>query len=67
MTARVIRAMALAAEAFAPCGEVIEAKGEPSFQINQGMCDRFHDLARVEVADAIGGPTLATALELIHR
>jgi ureidoglycolate lyase len=37
----------LTAEAFAPWGDVIEAKGA-SFPINGGMCDRFHDLARME-------------------
>lgn len=40
----------LTAEAFRPFGDVIEARGTPSFQINGGMCDRFHDLARVELA-----------------
>ena len=62
MTDRVIRAVPLTAEAFAPFGEVIEARGEPSFQINQGMCDRFHDLARVAVADAEGAPGLSIGL-----
>ena len=33
---------------FAPFGDVIEAAGA-SFPINAGMCDRFHDLARVDV------------------
>ena len=37
----------LTAEAFAPWGDVIEAAGT-SFPINGGMCDRFHDLARME-------------------
>jgi ureidoglycolate lyase len=46
--ARRIRLRPLAAEAFAPFGDVIEARGAPSFQINGGMCDRFHDLARLE-------------------
>ncbi|PZQ52432.1 MAG: Ureidoglycolate hydrolase [Rhodovulum sulfidophilum] len=45
---RVIAAEPLTAEAFAPFGDVIEARGAPSFQINGGMCDRFHDLARME-------------------
>jgi len=59
MTERVIRAEPLTAEAFAPFGAVIEARGEPSFQINQGKCDRFHDLARVEIADAEGAPGIS--------
>lgn len=50
---RLIRAVPLSAAAFAPFGGVIERRGEPSFQINQGMCDRFHDLASTEV-DAAG-------------
>ena len=37
-------------ENFAPFGDVIEMAGEPSFQINGGMCDRYHDLARLEFA-----------------
>jgi ureidoglycolate lyase len=45
---RAILAEPLAAAAFAPFGDVIEARGAPSFQINGGMCDRFHDLARME-------------------
>lgn len=52
MSDRVIRTVALTAEAFAPFGEVIERRGEPSFQINAGMCDRFHDLASTEVDEA---------------
>jgi ureidoglycolate lyase len=62
MTDRVIRALPLTAEAFAPFGEVIEARGEPSFQINQGMCDRFHDLARVAVVDSEGAPGISIGL-----
>ncbi len=59
MTERTIRARPLTAEALAPFGEVIEARGEPSFQINQGMCDRYHDLARIEVADDEGAPGIS--------
>lgn len=40
----------LDAAAFAPFGDVIDAAGAPSFQFNGGMADRFHDLARTEVA-----------------
>jgi len=39
----------LTSEAFAPFGDVIAAAGMASFQINYGMCDRFHDRARTEV------------------
>ena len=53
MNAGPIVALPLTAAAFAPFGEMIERQGEPSFRINQGMCDRFHDLATTEV-DADG-------------
>jgi len=48
VSARPIVARPLTAEAFAPFGDVIEAAGAPDFQINGGMCDRFHDRARLE-------------------
>ena len=48
MTARTIVARPLTAEAFAPFGDVIAPAGVPDFQINGGMCDRFHDRARMD-------------------
>lgn len=45
-----IVASPLTRETFAPFGEVIETEGAESFSINEGMCRRFHDLARVEAA-----------------
>jgi ureidoglycolate lyase len=48
----------LSREAFAPFGEVIETDGSPSFAINAGMVERFHDLARIEV-DPAGRPLLS--------
>ena len=36
----------LSATAFAPFGAVIEAHGAPTFLINEGLCGRYHDLAR---------------------
>jgi ureidoglycolate lyase len=49
---RRVRVEPLTAAAFAPFGDVIEAAGAPSFPFNAGMADRFHDLARTEVAGA---------------
>lgn len=46
---RTLAAAPLTAEAFAPFGDVITAAGA-SFPINAGMCDRFHDLARLDFA-----------------
>ena len=34
---------------FAPYGDVIDFNREPDFAINNGMCDRFHDLANVSI------------------
>jgi ureidoglycolate lyase len=50
MPERTIPAQPLTPEAFAPFGDVIEAAGE-SYPINAGMCDRFHDRARMEFTD----------------
>lgn len=38
----------LTAEAFAPYGDVLEARGAADMIINDGMCQRFHDRARME-------------------
>ncbi len=43
-----IRARPLTAEAFAPFGDVLEAAGAPDKIINQGLCGRFHDRARLD-------------------
>jgi ureidoglycolate lyase len=44
----------LTAEAFAPYGDVIEASGAPDMMINQGMCGRFHDRARLDLKNEGG-------------
>ena len=46
----------LTAEAFAPYGDVIEVRGQAKV-INEGLTERFHDLAKVDVT-AQGGHTL---------
>lgn len=38
----------LTAQAFAPFGDVLEAAGAPDRLINQGMCGRWHDRARLD-------------------
>jgi ureidoglycolate lyase len=43
-----IKAQPLSAAAFAPYGEVLECAGE-SITINQGNCQRFHDLAGLDM------------------
>ena len=43
-----LTAKPLTAEAFAPFGDVIDARTSASFPINAGRTQRHHDLARVE-------------------
>ena len=43
-----IKAKPLSADAFAPYGEVLECTGE-SITINHGNCQRFHDLAGLDM------------------
>ncbi|MEM9852942.1 MAG: ureidoglycolate lyase [Pseudomonadota bacterium] len=38
----------LTADAFAPFGDVIEARGSADMVINRGLCERFHDRARLD-------------------
>ena len=42
--------------AFAPFGDVIELEGARQIPINLGTTVRFHDLARIDVADEGGRP-----------
>ena len=43
-----IRIEPLVAASFAPFGDVLEAAGEPDRVINDGLCERFHDRARLD-------------------
>ena len=51
----------LTREAFAPYGDVIEVSGEPDKLINQGMCGRFHDLAKLDFGSCRSGISLFDA------
>ena len=51
-----IKANALTAEAFAPFGDVVEARGDRTVDINEGTSTRFHDLARIDVELENGRP-----------
>lgn len=44
-----IKIMPLDDERFAPYGDVIDFNRDPDFAINNGMCERFHDLASTSV------------------
>ena len=48
---REIRTEPLTREAFAPFGDVIEAAGAPDKIINEGLCGRHHDLARLDFGE----------------
>jgi len=58
----------LTSAAFAPWGDVIEKRGAPDRLINQGMCGRFDDLARLDFDDGRAGLSLfdAEARRLPH-
>ncbi len=45
---RILRTEPLTAAAFAPFGDVLAAAGAPDRLINQGLCGRWHDRARLD-------------------
>jgi len=55
-----LRAEPLTPEAFAPFGEVLEAVGEHTL-INEGLCRRYTDLARLDIAAGLPGVSLFAA------
>jgi ureidoglycolate lyase len=52
----------LTRQAFAPFGQVIEQAGAHHYPINSGNCERYHDLARVE----LGGVHARPLISIIH-
>lgn len=50
----------LSQDAFAPFGDVLEIGDKPDMIINQGLCGRFHDLAKIDFVgnDAAAGISL---------
>ncbi len=75
MTSLDIHAEPLTAEAFAPFGDVLEAEGAPDRLINQGLCGRFHDRARLDFGGGRAGISVFKAepralpyrLDLVER
>jgi ureidoglycolate lyase len=65
----------MSADAFAPFGDLLEAKGMPDKIINQGLCGRFHDRARMDFSDGRAGISIFHAekrdlplkLDLVER
>ncbi len=59
MADALLEAEPLSAEAFAPFGSVIEIAGHPPQSINEGSCERFDDLAPVDVLASGGRPLIS--------
>jgi ureidoglycolate lyase len=65
----------ISAAAFAPYGDLIDCSGVPDKIINQGLCTRFHDRARLDFGDGRAGLSLFDAtprllpltLEMVER
>ena len=51
----------LPAEAFAPFGDVLDTSGAPDKLINEGLCGRYHDRARLDFEDGRAGVSLFQA------
>ncbi|MFK7877289.1 MAG: ureidoglycolate lyase [Paracoccaceae bacterium] len=58
---RVISAHPITQYAFAAFGDVIDTTGAPDKIINQGLCGRFHDRARLDFSDGQAGLSLFQA------
>ena len=54
-----LKAVPLTAEAFAPFGDVIQMAGTTPRMINEGTCERFDDLAPVDVLANSGRPLIS--------
>ena len=59
MSDRILRTEPLTREAFAPFGQVIETTGAHHYPINSGNCERYHDLARVELGGVHARPLIS--------
>lgn len=59
---RALRAAPLNAADFAPFGDVLEGTGAPDRLINQGLCGRFHDRARLDFGSGRAGISLFDAV-----
>ncbi len=59
---RTIPAEPLTAAAFAAFGDVLEARGAPDRIINDGLCGRFHDRARLDFGTGRAGISVFDAV-----
>lgn len=51
----------LSADAFSRFGDVLDAAGPPDRMINRGLCGRYHDRARIDVAGSRAGISIFRA------
>jgi ureidoglycolate lyase len=56
---RILHIEPLTAEAFAPFGQVIERAHAHHYPINAGMTERYHDLAKIELAGPDARPLIS--------
>jgi len=61
MTHHILTAAPLTAQGFQPFGDVIDTQRTPDKIINQGMCDRYTDLAQLDFSDGRPGISLFDA------
>ncbi len=61
MTGRRITAAPLTTQDFAPFGDVLDTAGDPDRLINEGLCGRYHDRARMDFGDGRAGISLFLA------
>lgn len=66
MKTTTIIAEPLSKAVFAPFGDVIETEGAKHFSINDGVVERYHDLAKVEIDSADGGRPIISFFEILH-
>ncbi|MEO6013200.1 MAG: ureidoglycolate lyase [Devosia sp.] len=56
---RTLAAQRLTGDAFAQFGQIIEIAGAQHYPINAGNCERYHDLARVELGGVHARPLIS--------
>ena len=59
MLDRILQPEPLTRENFAPYGQVIEADGAQHYPINSGNCERYHDLAKIELGGVHPRPLIS--------
>lgn len=52
----------ISAAAFAPFGDLLDTAGAPDRIINEGLCGRYHDRARLDFGDGRAGVSLFDAV-----